>query len=98
MEPPDNFGVRDLTGASFQHLLAAAGDGHQTAFAGSLGFKIKILKQGRKLSCQKVLERDSGAVSGIIGRRKACIFMRRLEGDAKGSPCTWSIESIKLPN
>ena len=84
MKPSDNFGICDLAGTSFQHFLTTAGDGHQAAFAGTLCLKIKILKQGGKLSCQKVLQCDPGAVFGIIGCRKAGILMGNLYMKTRG--------------
>ena len=72
----------DLAGAPLQHLLAAAGDGEQTALSGAFRFEVEILKLGGQPPGEEVLKGDAGAVLFIGKRGKSCIFVGNFHMEA----------------
>ena len=90
MEAGNDFRIRDLAGTALEYLLAAAGNGHQTALARAFGFEIKVLKQGGQLPGEKILKGDAGTVPAICGSRKAGVLVGDLYVEAgrrgKGIP------------
>ena len=82
MKTGNHFGIRDLAGASFQDLLSAAGDREQTAFSGTFGFEIIILKLRCKSSGKKILQSNARAVFLVVVCRKSSYLMRNLHMQA----------------